>query len=91
MIVRGTFELLGRGEPRLGDRVLLRSLYCCPARPRLLLLDALLDRLLVRPLQFLTPFCLSPWADGVRLGVLDLDPERGEIVRRGADLVLDGV
>lgn len=39
----------------------------------------------------MTPFRLAPWAEGDRLCVLDLDSERGEMVRRGADLILEGV
>ena len=82
---------MGWGEPRLGDRVELRSLCRRPARPPLLLLDALIVGLLLGLLPFLTPLRPSPWAGGVRLGDLDLDPERGEMVRRGADLVLERV
>ena len=91
VIALGTFELFGSRELRLGDRVQLRSLYRRPARPSLLLLEALLVGLLLRSLPFVSPFRLLPLAEGVRLGVLDLDPERGEMVRRGADLVLEGV
>lgn len=47
--------------------------------------------LLLRFLPALIPFRLSPRPDGVRLGVLDLEGERGEMVRRGGDLVLEGV
>ena len=47
--------------------------------------------LLLRSLLALVPFRLSPRPDGVRLGVLDLEAERGEMVRRGGDLVLEGV
>lgn len=47
--------------------------------------------LLLRFLAALVPFRLSPRPDGVRLGVLDLEAERGEMVRRGGDLVLEGV
>ena len=47
--------------------------------------------LLLRFLPALIPFRLSPRPDGVRLGVLDLEGERGEMVRRGGDLVLERV
>ena len=46
---------------------------------------------LLRSLPALVPFGLSPRPDGVRLGVLDLEAERGEMVRRGGDLVLERV
>ena len=48
-------------------------------------------RVLLRSLPTLVPFRLSPRPDGVRLGVLDLEAERGEMVRRGGDLVLERV
>ena len=47
--------------------------------------------LLLRLLPALVPFRLSARPDGVRLGVLDLEAERGEMVRRGGDLVLERV
>lgn len=47
--------------------------------------------LLLRFLPAVVPFRLSPRPDGVRLGDLDLEAERGEMVRRGGDLVLEGV
>ena len=47
--------------------------------------------LLLRLLPALVPFRLFPRPDGVRLGVLDLEAERGEMVRRGGDLVLERV
>lgn len=47
--------------------------------------------LLLPVLPPLTPLRLSPWIEGDRLGVLDRDLERGDIVRRGGDLVREGV
>ena len=47
--------------------------------------------LLLRLLPALVPFGLSARPDGVRLGVLDREAERGEMVRRGGDLVLERV
>ena len=51
----------------------------------------LLVGLLLRSLTPRSPFRLSPRAEGVRLRDFEREAERGDIVRRGGDLVLDGV
>lgn len=91
VIVRGTFELLGVGDPRVGLRVKLRSRYLRPTLPALLLLEMLRAGLLLLSLPPLTSFRLSPWCEGDRPEVLDRDLGRGEIVRRGCDLIREGV
>lgn len=90
-IQRYTFELFGAREPLLGLRVYLLSPWSRSECPPLLLLVALRDGLLLRSLLPLRPFRPSPRANGVRFVVSDLEAERGEIDRRGADRVLEGV
>ena len=42
-------------------------------------------------MPLLIPLRLSPWCEGDRPDVLDRDLGRGDIVRRGGDLVRGGV
>ncbi len=87
-----TLELFVAGVPLLGLRVGLRSLCRRPPRPPLRLLVKLLVGLLLPSLPPLASFCLltrTSRADSVR--VLDREPERGEIERRGDDCRLEGI
>ena len=87
-----TFELFGTGVPLLGVRVKLRSLCRRVLRPALRVLVRLLVGLLSRPpLNPLRRPTRAPRADGVRLGVLERSPDRGDIERRGDDRALEGV
>ena len=87
-----TLELFGTGVPLLRLRVKLRALCRRAPCPALRLLVRLLVGLLsLPPFTPLRALTRAPRAEGVRLGVLERSPDRGEIERRGDDRAIDGV